>query len=236
MSTRVGTRPLRIALLGAESTGKSTVTEALVAHLRSNGLAAHGVPEVLRGWCNTRGRTPQPHEQAGIAREQARLTLLAGLHDAQAVTVADTTPLMTAIYSDLLFADTSLYPFAEAHQRHAYDVTLLMGLDLPWVADPLRDGPHVRAPVDARIRAALARAGVAHALVYGSGPQRLVNTVNAINSIATNPIPIYQNGQKTPEYRRWRGACECCGDPDCERQLFRQLRAGSAVGADSRSD
>jgi hypothetical protein len=31
--------------------------------------------------------------------------------------VADTTPLMTAIYSDMLFDDTSLYPFALEHQR-----------------------------------------------------------------------------------------------------------------------
>ena len=131
---------------------------------------------------------------------------------------------MTAIYSDLLFGDTSLYPMALAQQRD-YDLTLVTGLDLPWVADGLqRDGPHVRAPVDAHIRAALTRAGVAHALVYGNGPQRLVNAVHAINSIALNPIPNCRNGQKTSEYRRWRGACECCGDPDCERQLFRQLR------------
>ena len=69
--------------------------------------------------------------------------------------LADTTPLMTAVYSDLLFQDTRLYADAARHQQ-GYALTLLTGLDLPWVADGLqRDGPQVREPVDARLRQAL---------------------------------------------------------------------------------
>lgn len=40
------------------------------------------------------------------------------------------------------------------------DVTLLTATDLPWQADGAQpDGPHVRAPVDALVRAALQRSG-----------------------------------------------------------------------------
>ena len=57
---------------------------------------------------------------------------------------ADTTALMIAVYSDLVFADTGLYDDALAAQRRV-DLTLVTALDLPWLADGLmRDGAHVR--------------------------------------------------------------------------------------------
>ena len=63
---------------------------------------------------------------------------------------------MIAVYSDFVFGDTSLYESALAAQRRC-DLTLLTALDLPWQADGLqRDGAHVREPVDALLRAALA--------------------------------------------------------------------------------
>ena len=104
---------MKIAILGAESTGKTQLAQTLVAHAQGRGLSALWVPEVLREWCDTRGKTPQPHEQLSIAQAQAQRAL-----DAKATDwlVADTTPLMTAIYSDMLFADRSIYDMALAHQ------------------------------------------------------------------------------------------------------------------------
>ncbi len=50
------------------------------------------------------------------------------------------------------------------------------------MADGLqRDGPHVREPVDALVRAALARAGVAYAVVHGRGPERLASAWTRID-------------------------------------------------------
>jgi HTH-type transcriptional repressor of NAD biosynthesis genes len=74
----------------------------------------HAVGEYLREWCEREGRTPRPHEQMGIAQEQARRALQAPPGH---WLVADTTPLMMAIYSDMLFDDKSLYDFALQHQR-----------------------------------------------------------------------------------------------------------------------
>jgi nicotinamide riboside kinase len=87
------------------------------------------------------------------------------------VVVADTTALMTAVYSEQLFADTSLYEGALAAQRR-YAITLLTALDLPWVADDMRDGPHARQPTDTLLRAALAGAGLSYTVVHGSGGER----------------------------------------------------------------
>ena len=65
-------KPLRIAIVGAESTGKSSLTQALVEVIRLRGHAVQTINEVLRTWCDREGRTPQAHEQLGIALAQAQ--------------------------------------------------------------------------------------------------------------------------------------------------------------------
>src|SRR5207237_6522466 len=118
-----------------------------------------------REFCDRAQRTPIVSEQAGIASEQTRR-----IDDASAaneVVIADTTALMIAVYSDLVFDDTSLYESAQAAHRRV-DLTLLTSLDLPWQPDGhQRDGEHVREPVDAKLRAALQRAGLPYCLVTG---------------------------------------------------------------------
>ncbi|HEY2561995.1 MAG TPA: AAA family ATPase [Caldimonas sp.] len=160
-----------VALLGAESTGKTTLAAELGATLAARGLRVEIVAEVLREFCDTHGRTPRRDEQAAIAAAQtAHIDAAAARAE---IVVADTTALMVAVYSDLVFGDRSLYAGAIAAQR-GVDLTLVTALDLPWRADGLqRDGAHVREPVDALLRAALARAGAVVATVGGVGSDRL---------------------------------------------------------------
>jgi nicotinamide riboside kinase len=168
------------------------------------------VAEVLREWCHREGRTPRPEEQLPIAQEQERRVDEAAA--SADVVIADTTALMVAIYSAMLFEDGTLYRFALERQR-GYDITLLTGLDLPWVADGLqRDGPHVREPVDALIREALAKADVAYRVVYGQGADRLRNALAAIDAGA----PVADAAQGRP----WTWSCDKCSDPECEHRLF----------------
>lgn len=161
-----------IALLGAESTGKTTLAAELARHItRETGRTSTWVPEVLREWCATAGRTPRAEEQLAIAQAQhARIEAAATAH---ACVVCDTTALMTAVYSRLLFDDRSLQAWAvQAHARAS--LTLLTALDLPWVADGLqRDGPHVQQPVDAALQELLQAHGLPWVRVSGQGPARL---------------------------------------------------------------
>lgn len=162
-----------VALLGAECTGKSTLAEALAARF-SAGL----VTEYLREWCDTHGRTPQQHEQAHIAAEQARRIEAAAR--GHALVVCDTTPLITALCSQHYFGDDSLLADAVAFQRRC-DLTLLCAPDLPWQPDGIqRDGPGVRAAFDARLREAL----TAHALpwvdIQGNDTARLDRALAAL--------------------------------------------------------
>ncbi|MDO8278496.1 MAG: ATP-binding protein [Burkholderiaceae bacterium] len=231
---------MRLCVLGAESTGKSELARALAAHFVALGRPVALVTEELREWCARAGRTPLAHEQLGIAQAQAQhveQALLRLLRESapktspeqspptDPIVIADTTPLMIAVYSELLFQDLSLYDFALAHQR-MYDVTLLTGLDLPWVADGLmRDGAHVRGPVDALVRRALTRAGLPFQVIYGDGPRRLDNALAAL-ALKARTLP---EGNA-----RYLGLCETCGDGECEHRLFTALLKSKAAACQVR--
>jgi len=196
-----------VAILGAESTGKSTLALALQEALAAQGRRVARIDEVLREFCDARGRTPQQHEQADIAVEQTRrIAAAAQTHE---IVIADTTALQIAVYSDLVFDDRSLYDSALQAQALCTH-TLLCAVDLPWVADGLqRDGPQVREPVDSLLRTALQRHARGYAVVSGQGAQRTAAALAVLQ-----PPPA----QASP--RRWQWLCERCGDADCERHLL----------------
>ncbi len=206
-----------IALLGAESTGKTTLAEAIAQALRADGHSVNGVAEYLREFCDAQRRTPRLDEQAHIADMQTQR--IAQAQRQFDVVVADTTALMIAVYSEKVFGDTSLYASAlEAHR--AVDLTLVTALDLPWQADGLqRDGPQVREPVDALLRAALARGGIGYSVVSGSGPARLNAALKAVGHAMALPSAE----DETAANPRWHWVCERCGDGDCERYLLPKL-------------
>lgn len=220
-----------IAVLGAESTGKTELANAIVQRLRERGTPATVVGEYLREWCEREGRTPRPDEQQAIADEQTRRIEAAAR---TGVVVADTTAVMTAVYSELLFADKTIYPSALAAQRRCA-ITLLTALDIPWIADGLqRDGPQVREPVDALIRAALSGAGLSYAVVHGSGAERLASAWNAINSIAGSEGRARLRSRTDAKPSGWTWPCEKCSDPECEHRLFSDLIASRDKAEPSR--
>ena len=238
---------LCVAVLGAESTGKTTLAQALALKLAglssaatsaSTALRTAWVPEVLRQWCDQHGRTPQAHEQAAILAEQhARIDAAALTHD---VVVCDTTGLMTAVYSQVVFGDHSLHQ--QAMQLHSrMDLSLLMALDLPWVADGhQRDGPQVQLPVDHALRTLLLQGGQPFAVIGGSGPARLTQALAAVAPLlrpagATAGAAARSTGLFTrldrpddqTSRRDW--LCECCGDAPYERALRARTGFNSSV-------
>jgi len=217
-----------IAIVGAESTGKSMLATALAARVvEATGLACVAVGEVLREWCEREGRTPRIDEQREIAVEQQhRIDAAAAMHD---VVVADTTPLMTAVYSQLLFDDPSLLPMAvAAHQQAA--LTLLTALDLPWVPDGLqRDGAHVRVPVDHAVRALLGQHGLAWSVVGGHGAARLEQAFDAATPLLASLAPAHAGlftrlAAREAAMPVWRWVCDTCDVPDCEHAIMRSLQ------------
>ena len=212
---------ITIALLGGESSGKTTLAQALLQSLEEeHHIPTRLVPEQLRLWCETAGRAPHAQEQAARADEQTRLIEAARQTPGTRTVIADTTALVVAAYSEIYFNDRSLYPIALEQQRRC-DITLLMGLDLPWVADGLfRDSPHIREATDAVLRRELQAAGIPFQTLYGP-PQRRVQQAlrtmgSALGLCLTPPDPTWSQDR-----RPWN--CDHCSDPACEHTLFTQL-------------
>lgn len=194
-----------LVLLGAESTGKSWLADALCRELVAEGHDAVRVGEYLREFGEHHGRTPLAGEQAAIAREQT--DRIASAARAHAIVIADTSALMTAVYSTCLFDDRTLLAPAIATQRR-YAATLLTALDLPWVADGhQRDGPAARQAIDSGLRATLLDAGLPFAVIHGHGDRRLAAARTALQPVL-HPVRV------DPDVPRWRWRCATCdGDP-----------------------
>jgi NadR type nicotinamide-nucleotide adenylyltransferase len=159
----------RIAILGAESTGKSTLAPALAAR-----YGTLWVPEYLREFVDTHQRVPYEDDQPGIARTQrAREDAMAASMGARRYLFCDTTPLMTAVYSRVYWGRVPP-ELLEMEAAHDYAVTLVAGLDLPWVPDGLmRESEEVRQRVHECLLAVLRERGIPFTLLEGDLPQRM---------------------------------------------------------------
>ena len=157
----------RIAILGAESSGKSTLSEALARRYDTV-----WVPEYLREFVEVQARVPREEDQFGIARTQ-----LAREHAAARIArrylFCDTTALMTALYSQVYW-DRVDAQLAQLAARHDYAVTLVTAPDGPWEPDGLqRESEAVRQMVHRMLLATLARCDIAYTLLAGDLPQRM---------------------------------------------------------------
>ena len=208
---------MKIAILGAECSGKTTLAQRLAAELTHQGFSACFVSEALREWCDRNQRTPKASEQTDVAKMQIQRIQVAPAVD---YLIADTTALITATYSELIFNDTSLYPLAlESQQR--FDLTFVMGLDLPWVADGIqRDGVAIQSEFDAKLRHVLQSQGIGFSVIYGSGDERLNNAMNAIATISKGQhLPQEKATRQAP----WKWVCDKCSDAQCEHRTFTAL-------------
>ncbi|NYE59244.1 nicotinamide riboside kinase [Duganella sp. 1224] len=172
-------RPLRIAILGTASSGKTTLAAALAQR--------HGtvwVPEYLREFVDTEGRVPVEADQIHIARTQRAREDAAAPH-ARDFLFCDTTPLMTAVYSRHYFGgiDAQLAPLADAHGGD-YALTLVTASDIPWVADGLqRESEAVSITIERMLREELAARGIPHVPVAGGLEQRIAQAAQALATV-----------------------------------------------------
>ena len=157
----------RVAVLGAESSGKSTLCEALARH-----YGTVWVPEYLREFVDTRGRVPFESDQYPIACTQRARENEAAAR-AQRFLFCDTSPLMTALYSRQYWnrVDPQL---ARLDSSHDYAWTLVTAPDSPWEPDGLqRESEEVRQKVHRMLLETLDARAIPYVLLEGSLPQRL---------------------------------------------------------------
>ena len=171
----------RVALLGAESSGKTTLAAALAAH-----YATAWVPEFVRDYLNdgpNLAYTTADLRAIGAgqrALERAYRHLPGPL--ATGLLLCDTDALTTTVWAELYFGEEQAPPaLVELALADRYAFTLLLAPDLPWVPDGTRDQPARRAWFFERLRHWLARAGRPYAVISGAGAARLAQGRAAVD-------------------------------------------------------
>ena len=141
---------INVAVLGAESTGKTTLCRDLAAH-----FASPWVPEYMRTYLQAKWDNEQltctwedllPIAQGQIELENKRAMQAAQLPAGQRYVFCDTSLFELMVYSNWYYGDCPL-ALTQAALAHHYDLILLTEVDTPWVADDLRDAPHERGEI-----------------------------------------------------------------------------------------
>ena len=128
----------KIAIVGPESTGKSTITQQLAKHYQTLWVAEYAryYCAALTGPCTLQDEINMFHGQ--VALEESVLSMAE-----KDFIFCDTTFVTVKIWSDEMLGATPQIVL-DALPLKPYDLYLLMDIDLPWQEDPLRDFPHKR--------------------------------------------------------------------------------------------
>ncbi|TKC12866.1 NadR [Pedobacter polaris] len=128
----------KIAIVGPESTGKSTISIALAKYYN-----VPWVPEYARYYCAALTTDCTLQDEINMFHGQVALedSVLATA-DTDFI-ICDTTFATVKIWSDEFFDETPQIVL-EGLKNRLYDFYILLDIDLPWQDDPLRDFPHMR--------------------------------------------------------------------------------------------
>jgi NadR type nicotinamide-nucleotide adenylyltransferase len=169
----------KIVLTGPESTGKSSLAEALAKHYKTV-----WVPEYARTYLESLGRPYEKHDLVEIARGQIKVEDEL-VKKANKMLFCDTDLTVIKIWHQHKYGN--VHPFILENLRHRkYDLYLLPFIDLPWKYDPQREHPHLRSYLFDLYEKELQSRRIDYMILKGNHKQRFTNAVKAIEFAQNN--------------------------------------------------
>lgn len=165
----------RVAILGAESTGKTTLCQDLARHFNTQYSLEFMRPYLQQKWDLTQTACEwqdlMPIAEGQMAEENAKAL------QANRYLFCDTTLFELMIYA-YWYYDKCPQPIETAAINHSYDLILLTEVDVPWEADDLRDAPHQRHQIRQAFKQALIANNRPFREIGGNREQRVKKVTN----------------------------------------------------------
>jgi NadR type nicotinamide-nucleotide adenylyltransferase len=167
---------IRIAIVGPESTGKSTLAEQLAKHYNTC-----FVPEYAREYLNNLKRVYTIGDVVAISKGQMQTEDELALK-ANKLLICDTTLLVTKIWAEFKYHQAPEW-IKENINKRKYNLHLLTSIDLPWMPDPQREHPHLREKLFEIYQNELAALKVNYTIISGNAEMRLQQAINSIDGL-----------------------------------------------------
>lgn len=170
-------RPKIIAITGAESTGKSTLSEELGKYYE-----VPFEPEFARDYVREIGNKYTFSDVEFIARKQV-LQYEELAQSEHKLIILDTWLLITKVWFDVVFQKVPHW-IEESIQKMPVDLFLVCDIDLPWMPDDVREnGGENRLKLHNRYLHEIKNYGFQYHIVNGAGAERTKNALTCINGL-----------------------------------------------------
>lgn len=177
----------RIVIVGAESTGTTTLTRDLAHHFNTVWAPEYG-RFYSEGRMTRLNHEWTSEEFASIAKSQQALEDQLALQ-ANGIIFADTDAFATSVWHERYMGAKSplVESIADSRQYALYIVT---GDEIPFEQDGTRDGEHIRHWMHERIVEKLAECRRPYIVIRGSRHERLIQAVKAIEEAIPHAQPL----------------------------------------------
>ncbi len=172
----------KVAIVGPESTGKSTVSLQLAKYYQ-----VPWVPEYARYYCEALTEPCTLQDEVNMFHGQLALEESVLAMTETDFVICDTTFLTVKIWSDAFFGHTPEIVL-DALKNRPYDFYILLDIDLPWQDDPLRDFPNQREHFMEVWHKELKALGAKYTVVSGMGELRFKHAVEAIDEFLLGAV------------------------------------------------
>lgn len=168
---------IKIAILGPESTGKSTLANDLAEYFDTR-----WIPEFAREYIE-KLEVPYCFEDVcNIAKKQIEQEIEVEKFPTNGFVFFDTDLIITKVWFEYRFKKTPEF-VTEWMQSHRFDFYLLCAPDLPWEFDPVREHGDDRDYFFDWYKKEIEQTGKPYVIIDGTGNQRLEKAISALTTI-----------------------------------------------------
>jgi NadR type nicotinamide-nucleotide adenylyltransferase len=166
---------IRVALIGPESSAKSTLSEYLALHYKTIWVKEHS-----RTYLENINRKYTLNDIIEIAKIQLQ-TEKDLIKKANRFIFADTELIISKVWCEDVFHTCPEW-ITKNLLKNKYDLYLLTSPDLEWEPDPLRENPHRRQFFFDWYERELRLINADYTIIRGVGEERELNAINAVEN------------------------------------------------------